>query len=119
LVCRIVAIFGGWLGCEVFDLGLDLWMRRVLGFFVVGGLQGSDSVLRVLGVGELFFCGFLWFDVWRVFCCCFILEVKTLNNGEWVYCVGRVTTVDRQSCLPRQATGIIYVRYVGRRLCSP
>jgi hypothetical protein len=43
----------------VLDLGLDLWMRRVLGFFLVGGLQGSDAVLRVLGVEVLFFCGFL------------------------------------------------------------
>jgi hypothetical protein len=43
----------------LFDLDLDLLLRRVLGFFVVGGLQGSDAVLRVLGVGGLFFCGFL------------------------------------------------------------
>jgi hypothetical protein len=45
----------------VLDLGLDLLLRRVLGFFVVGGLQGSCAVLRVLVVGEPFFAVFAGF----------------------------------------------------------
>jgi hypothetical protein len=41
------------------DLGLDLLFRGILRFFVVGGLQGSDAILRVLVAGEPLFCSFM------------------------------------------------------------